>query len=550
MKMFNLFRIWIAAALSSSLMLSQIQPTLAADNQVVKEFANAGEQIAEIQYIIGEEEKQVKDRLPDHIDAILTNGETVEVSVQWNCAGTFNDNYYYEFIPEPDDAGIEIADDLKSRNNLPYVLAVARESDSYSNSSYSTTKTLASSNIETIYNFLTDECGFNSAAACGILANIECESSFNPNLWGDQYTSYGICQWHDSRLTAMQGWCSDNGYSWQSLTGQLNYLKKELSANNSNYLFNGKIISTYLKDNVPNSAEGAYKAAEYWCINYEVPANAEAESISRGNRAKTTYWPMFSSQNDKIYTTANVNLRSAANTSAEILDTIPKGKSASVLDYSAGWYKVQYNGEQGYINATYTSTISGGVNAIQYFDDIKGTEWYIPSVQYVFDRKIMAGTSGSLFSPKNYCTRATIAMIMKNVSDQENSELTKANSPISFHDISTGSWYYNAIKWAVSNQIMSGYSSKTFGPNDTATREQFITVLYRYAKASELDTSAANTLSEFSDSNSISNYAKEAMKWAVSKNIIQGTEKDLLKPKAGISRAEAAAIIQRYMQAY
>ena len=165
-----------------------------------------------------------------------------------------------------------------------------------------------------------------------------------------------------------------------------------------------------MKHNIKNSAEGAY-----WCTNYEVPANADTESITRGNRAKTKYWPMFSSgANDVIYTTANVNVRSAANTNSKVLGTLQKGSYIAISGYSNGWYKVNYSGEIGYINAAYTSTIPNGTNVVSTFDDIKGTEWFVPAIQYVYDHKIMTGTSISHFSPTEKCSRASVAVMIKN----------------------------------------------------------------------------------------------------------------------------------------
>ena len=141
-----------------------------------------------------------------------------------------------------------------------------------------------------IYNFITSEMGLNSAAACGILANIEKECDFTPNLYGDGGSSYGICQWHNSRFTALKNYCQKQGYSWTSLKGQLNYLKYELYNCKSD---TGNVISHL---NVPNTADGAYKAGYNWCYYFERPANKEAKSQSRGNLAKNTYWPVFKNE--------------------------------------------------------------------------------------------------------------------------------------------------------------------------------------------------------------------------------------------------------------
>lgn len=156
----------------------------------------------------------------------------------------------------------------------------------YGKSSYSSSGVLGGANETTIYNFLTKTMKLNTAAACGVLANIEAESSFNPNAYGDNGTSYGICQWHVSRFTKLKNWCKNNGYSWKTLDGQLNYLKYELE---------NDYVSVWIKlQSVRNSDTGAYEAGWYWCYHYEVPAERERKSEVRGNKAKKVYWVYYS----------------------------------------------------------------------------------------------------------------------------------------------------------------------------------------------------------------------------------------------------------------
>jgi len=158
-----------------------------------------------------------------------------------------------------------------------------------------------------IFNFLKDNMGLNTAAACGILANIQNESSFLPTASGDGGTSYGICQWHNTRKTAMINWCKNNGYDYTSLTGQLNYLKYELSQNNANHLYNGKTIFNYISA-VSNTADGAYDAGYYWCSKYEVPADTANVAAKRGTLAKNTYWVEYGSKEptDNSYITERI----------------------------------------------------------------------------------------------------------------------------------------------------------------------------------------------------------------------------------------------------
>ena len=134
------------------------------------------------------------------------------------------------------------------------------------------------SNEAIIYNFLKNEMGLNTAAACGVLANIEKESNFRNDVIEYGYTwetggGYGICQWTNSPRTSNSGrrtnlvnWCNDNGYDYTSINGQLYYLKYEL---NTSYYY--KYVTSKLLS-VANTAQGAYNAAYIWCYYFEVPA--------------------------------------------------------------------------------------------------------------------------------------------------------------------------------------------------------------------------------------------------------------------------------------
>ena len=129
--------------------------------------------------------------------------------------------------------------------------------------------------------YLSREMKLNPAAVCGILANIEYESDFSSTVWGDDGTSYGLCQWHESRCRSLFLFCQENGYAPDSVIGQMRYLEQELNEDYPEFL-------TYLQT-VENSAVGAYNAAWYWCWYYEIPAQREEQAILRGELALQKY---------------------------------------------------------------------------------------------------------------------------------------------------------------------------------------------------------------------------------------------------------------------
>ena len=156
----------------------------------------------------------------------------------------------------------------------------------------------AASNKDTIYYFILNELGLNRAAACGILANIEKESGFRPDLQEYGYTweegaGYGICQWTNYPRTASYGrrtnlvnWCSSNGYDYRSLNGQLYFLKHELETDVKPGVY------SYLKG-VSNDSNGAYNAGYKWCYSFEVPAGYNTGVSDYRGECAVQYWNSY-----------------------------------------------------------------------------------------------------------------------------------------------------------------------------------------------------------------------------------------------------------------
>lgn len=151
---------------------------------------------------------------------------------------------------------------------------------------------VGNSNAErTVYAFLTKTAGLNRAVTCGIMANINHESAFNVLALGDSSTSHGLCQWHNTRFynsnggewpkdTSLTAFCTAKGYNWKTIEAQLQYLKWDISSKGSHPLdFSG----------CGNNVQGARKAAEKFCREYEVPANLNNEAASRADLAEEYY---------------------------------------------------------------------------------------------------------------------------------------------------------------------------------------------------------------------------------------------------------------------
>ena len=138
-------------------------------------------------------------------------------------------------------------------------------------------------NAKIVYIYLTEEAGLGHAAACGILANMQLESGFIPTIWDPSGVSFGLCQWLGARYHTLRSWCAEHGLSSDSALGQAAYTVYELKS-----VYPG-VLSVL--ENTPDTAQGAYNAARYFCIYFEAPANAAAKGAQRGNVAANEWFP-------------------------------------------------------------------------------------------------------------------------------------------------------------------------------------------------------------------------------------------------------------------
>ena len=120
-------------------------------------------------------------------------------------------------------------------------------------------------------------------------------------------------------------------------------------------------------------------------------------------------------------------------------------------------------------------------------------------------------------------------------------------SASAFEDVSAQAWYADAVAWASANQVVGGYGNGKFGPEDSITREQMAAILYRYAKLKGYDTTQGGmAVREFADYEQISDWAGEAMAWAVNAKVLSGKGNHTLDPKGTASRAEVAQVLMNF----
>ncbi|MCD8218213.1 MAG: phage tail tip lysozyme [Clostridiales bacterium] len=258
-----------------------------AETHTITGFAGLSESESSVTYYHDEKptEAEVIADLPTTLEVYLDGeSESTVIPVTWESPADYDNSefYWYEFDPVWDEeVYTQDCDDAVPYINVNLVeLTVSAASVSNN------------SNELIIFEYLVDTAGFSVAAACGILANIYSESAFNCNAKGDydssgNYTSYGLCQWHASRLTSLKNYCSSNGLDYTTVEGQLAYLVYELQTS----AYKTKVYDRLMS--VSDDADGAYWAAYYWCYYYEIPANYASVAETRGSLAMNYFWTEY-----------------------------------------------------------------------------------------------------------------------------------------------------------------------------------------------------------------------------------------------------------------
>lgn len=178
------------------------------------------------------------------------------------------------------------------------------------------------------------------------------------------------------------------------------------------------------------------------------------------------------------------------------------------------------------------------------FKDVKAGQWYSDGIEYVVGKGYMSGYSTDTFAPFDNTSRAMMAQVFFNI---EKGDVAGAMAAL-YTDVDAAKWYAKAVNWATENGIMDGYGHNLFGPNDPVTREQLVTIIYRYAKKKGADVSRKADISKFADAGKVGSWALDAMQWAVGCGLISGKTATTLNPGDNATRAEIATIIMRYCE--
>ena len=178
------------------------------------------------------------------------------------------------------------------------------------------------------------------------------------------------------------------------------------------------------------------------------------------------------------------------------------------------------------------------------FNDVKADDWFYANVQYVVENKLMNGVAVDEFAPNDTLTRAMLVTVL-----YRNAGEPAVNKSIPFADVDMGAYYASAVIWAKQNGIVNGVTETEFAPDANITREQIAAIMFRYAQYNGMDAVTLEENLHFTDASKISEYAVSAMNWAVGTGLMKGKSTTTINPKDNATRAEIAAILQRFIEA-
>ena len=179
------------------------------------------------------------------------------------------------------------------------------------------------------------------------------------------------------------------------------------------------------------------------------------------------------------------------------------------------------------------------------FTDILEDEWYYDFVIKAYSSGLMKGVVDTEFLPEGTFSRAMLVTMLYRYD-----KMPAVAGNVVFADVLQDEWYTDAIKWASALELVQGYGDGLFGTNDPVTREQFVTILYKYAQVKGFDVKKTASLSAFTDSSAVSDWAHDAISWALGEELIYGRDDTTLAPEGSSTRAEAATLIVRFIEKF
>lgn len=176
------------------------------------------------------------------------------------------------------------------------------------------------------------------------------------------------------------------------------------------------------------------------------------------------------------------------------------------------------------------------------FDDARRGDWYYKAMRFVYSEGLMTGVTDDEFAPNTNLSRAMLVTVLYRYEGEP-----ETAGGTGFTDATDGMWYSDAVAWAVGNGIVKGYGDGLFGTNESITREELATILYRYSEQTD---DGAGGLDGYDDGELTSDWATDALRWAVDEGVMQGKSETAIDPLGTATRAETATMLMRYANAF
>ena len=257
-------------------------------------------------------------------------------------------------------------------------------------------------------------------------------------------------------------------------------------------------------------------------------------TISTDGKGQVT-GPASAAEDDKVTLTVKPN---ADKELYDLKVTDEDGKAIAVTKVNDTTYT--FTMPDGKVTVAATFGCDGGDNCpSKAFTDLGDKQWYHDSIDYAVENGLLEGTSPTTMEPNATLIRAQLAQILYNIEDKP-----AVTGEMVFEDVPASEWFYSPVLWANQNDIINGTSATTFEPLEAITRQDLALMLYRYAGKPAV----TGDLDGFTDGDQVGDWAEEAMAWAVAEGIVQGDTPTTLNPTGTATRAEAAAMLQRFLE--
>ena len=350
---------------------------------------------------------------------------------------------------------------------------------------------------------------------------------------------------HAARFASLTNLIAKN-LSLDNINGLVQIVSKDgfTNANNAVWDLSGSTILYTHKDHVDAVTAKLAEKFKAPTVIYPDDGGSTTTPTSYGITVSTAENGTVKSSNSSAAKDATVTITVTPN-EGYVLDTLTvtdkDNNTVALTKVSDTQYTFKMPASAVTVKATFKKD-EGTQPAALPFNDVSESEWFYEAVKYVYDKGMMNGVSDTSFAPYSNLTRGMIAQVLYNL------EGKPAVSGSAYTDVAADQWYNDAVNWAAQKGIVTGYGDGTFGPMDNITREQMAAILYRYAQYKGYDVSAKGDLTAFTDGNTVSDWAKDAMSWAVGTALFNGKGDGILDPTTTATRAEVAKILMTYCE--